>query len=148
MNKSDLAYSEPNKYKTSTIVFVTDQMHCENLIKTGRKIADIAKNDLYVINIQCKNRLETDAAALEHLYGISRTYGATMQMMCAESPLRAMISCAKKFRARHVLTGAPNEDGSVLYKLWASLPVVHFYVQTPEGKLHMASRYNRCRIAL
>ena len=81
MNKSDLAYSEPNKYKTSTIVFVTDQMHCENLIKTGRKIADIAKNDLYVINIQCKDRLETDAAALEHLYGISRSYGATMQMM-------------------------------------------------------------------
>lgn len=110
----------------STVVCVTDQFSCERLIHVGRKIADMAKTPLYVISSGKPSR-SINHDALEHLFTVSKEYGATMDVFYSETPFDTLIEYLRDSAALHVVTGMPQEENSILNRLWRDFPDKHFY---------------------
>ena len=51
MNRLTLSEQTQHPTKRHTIVCVTNQFHCERLIRAGRLIAELSKTSLLVINV-------------------------------------------------------------------------------------------------
>jgi len=121
----------------TTLVCVTDQMRCSRIIRAGRIIADRTGTALYVINVARSQTQITPerAAALEHLFSVSRENDAVMNVFYAEQPIEVMRSFARDCGARNILTGMPENETSILHTFWRSLPEVTFYVVSTDGRL-------------
>lgn len=115
-----------DNYSLSTVVCVTDQMSCERLIKAGKKVADATHTTFLVINVE-PDSLKGNSAAIEHLFSVSRAYGAQMSVYYGENPLEIMGECFVTAKASHVLTGMPQGENSILHQLWRKYPAINFY---------------------
>lgn len=115
-----------DNYSRSTIVCVTDQMSCERLIQAGKKVADATHTTFLVINVE-RSSLEGNSVAIEHLFSVSRAYGAQMSVYYGEDPLAIMGECFVSSKACHVLTGMPQGEDSILHRLWRKYPSINFY---------------------
>ena len=125
-----------NKFKNSTLVCVTDQKRCEELITAGKRISDKYDTDLYVINVNnfYQYGKKQDPEALEYLYNISKDNGAMMSVIYDEEFLDVMEKSIKKYTGIHVITGMPESENSILTELWKRIDTVDYYMVDSSGK--------------
>lgn len=133
---------EKQSQTPSTVVCVTDQFSCERLIHVGRKIADMAQTPLYVIS-SGRPSSSLNHEALEHLFSVSKEYGATMDVFYSEHPFDTLLAYLKDSGSLHVVTGMPQGETSILHTMWARFPDKHFYtVDTDSTCCAVASEEN------
>lgn len=137
MGKSKGSLSRHDKYQKSTLVCVTDQKRCENLIEAGRKIADETNTNLYVINV---NKMDiagrkTDLDALDHLFSVSKQNDAVMNVFYGMNIQEVLERATKEYYAENVITGIPVGEKSVVVKMWNKISSVHFYMVNIDGKI-------------
>ncbi len=125
----------------STLVFVTDQITCDRLIRVGRKVADLSGTDLFVVNIVSTNIESLNRVALQHLYTVSMDYNAAMNILNAEHPFSTMADCIREYHAEHVITGAPKDNSAPLAHLWKAFPEIYFYTVSPNNQIQNIHTY-------
>ena len=107
------------------MVCVTVQRTCERLIREGAKIA--GEQGLSVVHVVKNGGAmlggKSDEEALEYLYGISRAYGAEMDMLRSDDVLGTIATFARQNDIAYLVIGAPkqrrhlNASGSLQQKL-------------------------------
>jgi len=110
----------------TTVVCVTDQFSCERLIHVGRRIADMSGTSLVVVS-SGKLSPSLNHEALDHLFSVSKEYGADMDVFYSDTPFETLLSFLQGSGAQHVVTGMPQEENSILKLLWERFPQIHFY---------------------
>lgn len=119
----------------TTVVCVTDQFSCERLIHVGRRIADMSGTSLVVVSSgQLSPSLNHEA--LDHLFSVSKEYGADMDVFYSETPFETLLSFLQGSGARHVVTGMPQEKNSILNLMWERFPQMNFYTVDTDSSLY------------
>lgn len=125
--------TQPNAY--TTLVLVTDQFACERIIKSARVIADLSQTELAVLSV-VRTGAETNPAALEHLFGVAKEYSARMTVSFSDSPQSAIVHFIRENRVVNAITGIPENENSILVRMWKTLLNVSFFTVTEKGELH------------
>lgn len=125
-----MSHIQPKDLKT--IVLVTNQFECERIIHAGKAVADITSTQLTVFSVQ-SSKYPQNPLALEHLYRVSKQYGAVMNITYGDDPLKQIITFVKHNRTRNVLTGIPHAKDSILYDVWRKFTHVKFFTVDPQG---------------
>ena len=93
-----------------TMVCVTVQKTCERLIREGARYA--AGADLSVIHVVRNGAAVlgagSDGEALDYLYGISRTYGAQMDILRSDDVVSTLAEVARKRGIELLVMGMAN----------------------------------------
>lgn len=119
----------------TTVVCVTDQFSCERLIHVGRRIADMSGTSLVVVSSgQLSPSLNHEA--LDHLFSVSKEYGADMDVFYSETPFETLLSFLQGSGAQHVVTGMPQEKNSILNLMWERFPQMNFYTVDTDSSLY------------
>ena len=122
----------------TTVVCVTDQFSCERLIHVGSRIAQLAETPLVVVSSrQLSPSLNHEA--LDHLFSITKSYGADMNVFYSEYPFETLRSFLQGSGAQHVVTGMPQEENSILPLLWERFPHMNFYTVDTDSALYPRS---------
>ena len=119
----------------STVVCVTNQFKCERLIQAGRRVADLTKTTLTVVNVSRPDITPEDSKALDHLFNVSKKYGALMTIFYSTEALKTITDYIKINKAANVVTGMPQEKDSVLIKLWEKFTNTKFFTVEENGDL-------------
>lgn len=117
-----------------TIAFVTNQYSSDRIIDSARLIADQTQTELVVVQI-LDSEYKLDPQAVDYLFNSSKKNKATMRVIFTETKVKAMREIIALFDSRHILTGMPSSNDSVLYRLWKQFPEKNFYTIDPEGKV-------------
>ena len=125
--------TQPNVY--NTLVLVTDQFTCERIIKAARVIAYLSKTDLTVLSVM-KTGAQINPAALEHLFGVAKEYGAKMTVEFSNNPQSAIVHSIRENRVINAVTGMPRDESSILVRMWKTLQNVTFFTVNEKGELH------------
>lgn len=133
MNRLTLSEQTQHPTKRHTVVCVTNQFHCERLIRAGRLIADLSKTSLLVINVSSPNLSENDAKALEYLFQVSKENGAEMTVLYSDEPMRQLAKFIKENKAVNVVTGVARPAEFPLPSLWRKFTSAHFFTVTEDG---------------
>lgn len=139
MNRLTLSEQTQHPTKRHTVVCVTNQFHCERLIRAGRLIADLSKTSLLVINVSSPNLSENDAKALEYLFQVSKENGAEMTVLYSDEPMRQLAKFIKENKAVNVVTGVAAQQNSPLPSLWRKFTSAHFFY-CDRGRLLLGTR--------
>ena len=115
-----------------TLVLVTNQFQCERIIQAGRRIANITSTQLLVFSVQNPD-YDPTPEAMEYLFRVSKEYDAVMNVLYSQAPEKALVDYIKEERPTHILTGMPQQKGSVLHKLWKKFPHITFFTVDQEG---------------
>ena len=118
----------------STAVLVTDQRQCERLIKAGRRLADISKTDLIVLNVQ-SNEYPANPDAIQYLFNISSENGALMNVIYAKDTFKTIVNYIRENRTSFVVTGMPQQKDSILHRIWQKFDSVTFFTVDENEKL-------------
>ena len=122
---------------SGVLVCVTDQYSCENLIKRGKSIADEHKLPLSVLNVSPQNSgCNVNSDALQHLYNVSKQYGAPMSVIYNDdvSLITAGFICKNNITA--IVTGMPKVEGmGFVYELHTLLPDLKIYMLSSEDNV-------------
>ena len=141
MNHRD---SFTDNFDHSTLVFVTDQFRCERLIAAGYALAEATRTTLVVMSV-APIGATANAAAIEHLYQVTRDHDAVMNVVYADDDVAGIMSRAiLQNKACHVVTGLPKDDSSVIVKLWRIHSAVNFYTVSLDGQLNAIPYESRC----
>lgn len=101
------------KKTPSVLVCVTTQKTCERLILEGVKIAKPLRADLYLVHVAKTGQYflgsEYEGPALDHLFHISKEYGADMMVLRSDNVAEALASHAKSCGATHMVFGKSPE---------------------------------------
>ena len=119
----------------TTVVLVTDQFECERIIKAARVIADLSQTALTVLSVM-KTGAQTNPAALEHLFGVAKEYGAQMTVEFSDNPQSAIVHSIRENRVINAVTGMPRDESSILVRMWKTLQNVTFFTVNEKGELH------------
>lgn len=111
----------------ATLVCVTNQYQCERLINAGKIIADNTGTSLHVLNVCNTKGYIDDAAAIEHLYALSKQKGAVMTVVFSENIADEIIKFSLKANSKNIITGMPENESSILNMLWKRLKTVNFF---------------------
>ena len=130
MNRLTLSEQTQHPTKRHTVVCVTNQFHCERLIRAGRLIAELSKTSLLVINVSSPDLSENDAKALEYLFQVSKENGAQMTVLYSDEPMRQLTKFIKENKAVNVVTGMAAQQNSPLPDLWRKFTSAHFFTVT------------------
>lgn len=122
------------KMNSATVVLVTDQFACERIIKASRLVADLNHTNLVVLSVM-RNGAETNPAALEHLFGVAKEYGAQMTLEFSDSVESTIVHFTRENRVVCAVTGIPENEHSILVRLWQRLTNVAFYTVSSKGAL-------------
>ena len=115
-----------------TIVFVTNQFCCDRIIHAAREVAQKACTELNIVQI-LDNEYALDPEAIDYLFVQAKQVGATMRLISAPDKLALMRNTIASPDVRHVVTGMPSSNKSVLYGVWKQFPNKNFYVVDAEG---------------
>ena len=119
----------------STAVLVTDQFHCERLIRAGRVVADITSTELFILNIQSTEH-PANPEAIQHLFNISAQNKGAMQLLYSDNAFKTISQYIKDNKVSCVISGVPAGNNSILHRVWSRFPQVHFFTVNEEGKLN------------
>lgn len=133
MNRLTLSEQTPHPTRRHTVVCVTNQFHCERLIRAGRLIAELSKTSLLVINVSSPDLSENDAKALEYLFQVSKENGAEMTVLYSDEPMRQLTKFIKESKAVNVVTGMAAQQNSPLPDLWRKFTSAHFFTVMEDG---------------
>ncbi|MCI9406242.1 MAG: hypothetical protein HFK04_04945 [Oscillospiraceae bacterium] len=133
MNRLILSQPAQHPLKRYTVVCITDQFHCEKLIRAGRLIADLSKTALAAVNVSSPDLTKNDAKALEYLFQISKENGAEMTVLYADKPLQELEKFIHERKAKNVVTGVAAQKESMLPELWKKCTDVQFFTVKKDG---------------
>ena len=133
MNRLTLAAQTQHPTRRHTVVCLTNQFHCERLIRAGRLIAELSKTSLLVINDSSPDLSENDAKALEYLFQVSKENGAEMTVLYSDEPMRQLTKFIKESKAVNVVTGMDAQQNSPLTDLWRKFTSAHFFTVMEDG---------------
>ena len=122
-----------------TVVLVTNQFQCERIIHAVQTVADITKTELCVFSVQ-SGRYPQNPLALEHLYKVSKSHDATMNIVYGDDPVKLIISFIKHNKTQNVLTGLPQGEDSILCDVWRKFTHVRFFTVDGEGNTAEVTR--------
>ena len=120
--------------RKATVACVTDQFQCERIIRAGRSIANLTDTSLLVINLSPIDSTAQSGEAIEHLFRISQQNDAEMSVFYSEKTLKVLTTFIKKNHAVNVVTGMPQQQNSVLSKMWSKLGGVSFFTVDASGE--------------
>ena len=92
------------------LVCVTDQFSCARLVSAGAEIAKLYGLSLRVISVQCATATP-NAQALEHLFNVSRSFGAEMTVFYDADPARNFIKYVRRIPSLHIVAGVSGQVG-------------------------------------
>ncbi|MEG0456529.1 MAG: hypothetical protein RR549_00150 [Oscillospiraceae bacterium] len=130
--------NKKNTVEKSTIVFVTNQKRCVNLIEIGKKIAEKSETKLIVANISPTKLSADGAMALDYLFNQTTSSGGEMQIIYSNDFFNEMKSFVKKFNGLHIVTGRPENENSIVYRIQRELSEQIFYTVDPETEEYIA----------
>lgn len=125
-------------HQALVMVLVTDQIMCERLITSGKRLADKRNASLMVINIG-RPSTAYNPDAIEHLFRVSREHGAAMSIYYSEDPEKQLISIIRDEAPEAVVTGMPQRKDSLLHKLWMLFEPIDFYTVDLEENLKIVT---------
>lgn len=125
--------------RAKTIVLVTNQFQCERIIHSGKTLADVTNTELCVFSVQ-NSRYPQNPIALDHLFRVSKSHGAVMNITYGEEPVKQIISFIKHTKTRNVLTGIPQGESSILYQVWNKFTHINFFMVDEAGNTSEVSR--------
>lgn len=117
-----------------TIVLVTDQFKCQRLIVAGKQLADRTATQLEVINV-ANPEITQNPEAIEYLFQVSKENDATMMIHYSNEPIKLITSLLREQNPTCVVSGMPQEENSLLHKIWTRFEQINFYTVDSEGEL-------------
>lgn len=117
-----------------TLVLVTDQFQCERLIVAGRELAQRTDTQLEVINVANPQQPQ-NPEAIEFLFQVSKENDAVMMVHYSDEPARCIVDLIKEQRPACVVSGMPQQENSLLHKIWTRFQNTGFYTVSEEGEL-------------
>ncbi|MDR2933215.1 MAG: hypothetical protein LBV27_08930 [Oscillospiraceae bacterium] len=117
-----------------TITFVTNQYSCDRIIYAAREIADETKTELIVVEI-LDSEYELNPPAVDYLFKASKRNKATMRMLFCEDKMKSMMEVISQYDCKHVVTGMPDSNQSILYRLWKEFPEKGFFTVDSNGQI-------------
>ena len=122
------SFSTPSQHTLQpiTMVLVTDQFQCQRLIKAGRQLADKLGTSLEVINVAAAGA-ERNHQALELLFQVSKDHNALMMIHYSSDPAKFITRLIRDEMPQVVVTGLPQQTGSLLHKIWTRFETISFY---------------------
>lgn len=118
----------------STLTFVTNQYSCDRIIYSSRKVADETKTDLVVVGIM-DSEYELNPQVVDYLFVLSKNNKATMRLIFSEDKIQTMKELIDTHDCKHVVTGMPSNNQSVLYSMWKEFPKKKFHTVDPSGEI-------------
>lgn len=120
------------------MVCVTAQTRCENLIISGRKLADEIGAELEVLNIQpMRGAMHTQPEELQYLYNIVKANGAGMTVYYNDEAALTAAAHIRKNNAVAVVTGLPASNGShFVEEVRRFVPDVAIHLTEDNGRMH------------
>lgn len=123
--------------KNSVLVFVTDQIQCERLIKAGKTLMSSGGGEVNVVSIRSKSVSKNlEGTALQHLFDVCSSVGASMTILYDDKPAKAAVKFIKKVKPAHIITGIPDSasPGNFAYEIRKAFPSLAMSVVDPDGK--------------
>lgn len=100
----------------NVLVCVTQQKTCERLIKQAHELVDENNGRLFVINVVGNNVNFLDSAreseALEYLFGISKSVGASLAVLKSDDIPATIAEYAAENRITSLILGKSPEENS------------------------------------
>ena len=96
------------------LVCVTQQKTCERLIRKAASLKDEYKGDLFVIHV-AKNEWNfldnvKEGEALEYLFGISKSVGASLSVLKSDEIVKTIADFAVNNKIHYIIMGqSPND---------------------------------------
>ncbi|MDP2891676.1 MAG: universal stress protein [Bacillota bacterium] len=117
------------------LVCVTSQKTCENLIGEGARLSDKLKCSMTVVHVVKKGfhflGATEEGEALEHLFNVSKNFGADMMVYRSDNVLQKLVQIAKESRATQMVLGQSGQtpvEADIQKKLSHQLPEVKMVI--------------------
>lgn len=122
-------------------VCVTEQTRCENLIVSGRRLADKMGVELEVLNIQpSRNAFCAHSDELQYLYNTVKANRAGMTVYYNDNAALTAAAHIRKCNAAAIVTGLPAENSSGFVEMIrALLPDIEINLTEDNGRMHTLS---------
>lgn len=125
--------------KMNIMVCVTQQKTCERLIKKAHNMIENANGNLYVIHV-VKNDTkfldnDQEGEALEYLFGITKSIGANLTVLKADSVSETLVDFAVSNKINTVFMGESTDASSenkFYNRLKEKLPQINIVVVPQE----------------
>lgn len=99
---------------SNILVCVTQQKHCERLIKAGAERIKNENDELYVLHVSKKGfnflNQEDDGEALEFLYHKAKEFGANLTVVRSDDVLSVVLKTIKRNDIEHVILGVSDQE--------------------------------------
>ncbi len=93
----------------SVMVCVTTQKACERLIEAGAEAAQPSQSPLHVVHVAGSRQhffnSENEGAAMEHLFNVSKQYGADMTVLRSDDVAVTLADYAREHYAQLIIFG-------------------------------------------
>lgn len=102
------------KQKRTVLVCVTIQSSSENLIRTGKKLAEKNSADLEIVSVVpiADEERRLDPEALDRLYGCARKHGGEMAVYFSDDPIMTVCAHIARRKPLTLVTGFPGEKSN------------------------------------
>lgn len=98
------------------MVCVTQQKTCERLIKRAHSMAESSKSNLFVVHVVKNDSKflgnDKEGEALEYLFGISKSVGANLSVLRADSVSQTLVDFAVENNIDTVFMGGSPDSSS------------------------------------
>jgi len=122
-------------HKNNIMVCVTQQKTCERLIKQARSMMENSNGNLFVVHVVKNDSKflgnDKEGEALEYLFGISKSVGANLSVLRADSVSQTLVDYAVENHIDTVVMGESIDSSSenkFYVKLSEKLPHVNIIV--------------------
>ena len=113
---TDLLHQNRSRRTPCVLVCVTDQFSCERLVSAGAEIAKRRSLALQVMSVQNPMTGGQNAEALDHLFNVSRSFGAEMTVFYDKEPAKNFIKYVKRFQTTDIVAGVRGVEDSPFYR--------------------------------
>lgn len=101
----------------TVLVWITNPVACDNIVRAGKRIADELCADLMVTSIQktIRDDWDTTVSDLEALNNASRTANAELTVIYSDNKLEAAVKTVSDVRPIAMVTGVPGDRNKNLF---------------------------------
>ncbi len=117
-----------------TLAFVTNQYSSDRIICAARAVADDTNTDLVVVGV-LDSEYKLDPEVVDYLFNLSKKNRAMMRLLFSEDKTGVMTEAIAQYNSQNIVTGMPNSNDSILYKIWKMFPAKKFYTVDATGDL-------------
>jgi Osmosensitive K+ channel histidine kinase len=122
-------------HKNNIMVCVTQQKTCERLIKQAHKMIENSSGNLFVVHVVKNDSKflgnDKEGEALEYLFGISKSVGANLSVLRADSVSQTLVDYAFENKIDSIVLGEStdsNSENKFYIKLSEKLPNINIIV--------------------